>query len=83
LHAAPGRRFNPGMEVYVAYKRYFDAAKAAETPTWRTVYLLGLMCATAVNQDDFIAFVGNAGYAADWPDPRLYGSSSPVQGKTD
>jgi hypothetical protein len=71
------------MNVYVAFKRYFDAAKAAETPTWRTVYLLGLMCATAVDHGGFVAFVGDKGYGNDWPDPRLPVSANPKRRKTD
>ena len=71
------------MSVYGAFKRYFDAAQAAETPTWRTVYLLGLMCATAVNHGGFVAFVGETGYGNDWPDPRLLTSTTPMRRKTD
>jgi|HubBroStandDraft_6_1064221.scaffolds.fasta_scaffold1926908_2 hypothetical protein len=71
------------MNVYVAFKRYFDAAKTAETPTWRTVYLLGIMCATAVNHGNLVAFVGEAGYGSDWPDPRLPASTNPMRRRTD
>jgi hypothetical protein len=71
------------MNVYVGFKRYFDAAKTAETPTWRTVYLLGLMCATAVKHGSLVAFVGEAGYGSDWPDPHLPASANPMRRRTD
>jgi hypothetical protein len=63
------------MNVHIAYQRYLDAAKATESPTWRTVYVLGLMCAIAISYGDLVAFVGNDGYGSDWPDPRLTTSS--------
>jgi hypothetical protein len=71
------------MNVYVAFKRYFDAAQTAETPTWRTVYVLGLMCATAVDHGGFVAFVGEAGYGNDWPDPRPGTSTNRMRRRTD
>jgi hypothetical protein len=59
------------MGGYGAYKHYFDAARAADTPTWRTVYTLGLMCVSAVYHGNLVAFVGDSGYGSDWPDPRV------------
>lgn len=68
------------MNVRFAYKHYSAAAEAAETPTWRTVYTLGLMRAAAVNHGGFVAFVGDSGYGSDWPDPRPTGLSDQLQG---
>ena len=65
------------MDPYVDYKRYFDLAKSADCATWRTVYLLGLMCATAVNEGGFVAFVGRNG-GANWPDAREAGDRTTV-----
>jgi len=57
------------MIPHPASKRYFDRAQAAANPSWRTVYMLGQMCAAAVDHGTLVAFVGR-GYGADWPDPR-------------
>jgi len=59
------------MDRNDAYKRYVVAAQAADTPTWRTVYTIGLMCASAVYHGGLVAFVGDSGYGSDWPDPRV------------
>lgn len=48
---------------------YADRAKAAACPTCRTVNMLGMMCAAAIDNGGFLAFVGQ-GYGGDWPDPR-------------
>jgi hypothetical protein len=42
---------------------YSMRAQVAATPTRRTVYLLGLMCAQALEYGDFV------GPRANWPDP--------------
>ena len=68
------------MNASFASRHYFDLAQRADTPTWRTVYTLGLMCAHAVNYGGFVAFVGYTGYGGDWPDPR---SSNPLRRKDD
>jgi hypothetical protein len=48
---------------------YAERAKAATCPACRTVNMLGMMCAAAVDNGGFLAFVGQ-GYGSDWPDPR-------------
>lgn len=48
---------------------YAERAKGAACPTCRTVNMLGMMCAAAINNGGFLAFVGH-GYGGDWPDPR-------------
>ena len=70
------------MDELIAFKRYFEAASAAPSPTWRTVYLLGLMCAAAVNHRSLVAFVDNTGYGHDWPDPRPPDAPGPMPRKT-
>lgn len=57
------------MPPSLASKLYAERAKAAGDPTWRTVYMLGLMCAAAVDRGAFVAFVGK-GEGANWPDAR-------------
>ena len=42
-------------------------------PVCRTVNMLGMMCAAAVVNGGFLAFVGQ-GYGGDWPDPREAGA---------
>jgi hypothetical protein len=59
------------MNADRACKNYLSLARATGYPTWRTVYMLGLMSATAVNIGTFVSFVGEDGHGADWPDPRL------------
>ena len=51
------------------FDAYADRAKAATCPACRTVNMIGMMCAAAINQGAFLAFVGQ-GYGGDWPDPR-------------
>jgi hypothetical protein len=68
------------MDAYVAFKRYFDLAKVADNTTWRTVYMLGLMCAMAVNHGTLVSFIGEEGLGADWPDPRHAGNGIPDDG---
>jgi len=57
------------MNTTAMFKLYAERAKASECPTWRTVNMLGMMCAAAVRNGGFLAFVGQ-GYGGDWPDPR-------------
>ena len=51
------------------FELYAERAKAATCPISRTVNMLGMMCAAAVENGGFLAFVGK-GYGGDWPDPR-------------
>ena len=62
------------MSPWNAFHHYFAAATGAETPAWRTVYMIGMQCVKAVDTGDFVAFVGKGETGADWPDPRLYGT---------
>jgi hypothetical protein len=57
------------MDAAAMFKLYAERAKAAPCATCRTVNMLGMMCAAAVNNGSFLAFVGR-GYGGDWPDPR-------------
>jgi hypothetical protein len=57
------------MNVTQMFEAYAERAKAAECPTCRTVNMIGMMCAAAVGNGGFLAFVGR-GYGGDWPDPR-------------
>ena len=59
------------MNAFRACKHYLDLVRAADDRTWRSVYMLGLMSATAVNLGTFVSFVGEDGHDVDWPDPRL------------
>jgi hypothetical protein len=51
------------------FEAYAERAKAATCATCRTVNMLGMMCAAAIDNRGFLAFVGR-GYGGDWPDPR-------------
>jgi hypothetical protein len=57
------------MNATQTFELYAERAKAATCPVCRTVNMLGMMCAAAVDNGGFLAFVGR-GYGADWPDPR-------------
>jgi hypothetical protein len=57
------------MNATRMFDLYADRAKAATCSVSRTVNMLGMMCAAAVENGGFLAFVGN-GYGGDWPDPR-------------
>jgi hypothetical protein len=57
------------MDSTAMFQLYADRAKAAACPTCRTVNMLGMMCAAAVDNGGFLAFVGR-GHGGDWPDPR-------------
>lgn len=57
------------MDPAQMYRTYERRAKEAASPAFRTVNMLGMMCAAAVDNGGFLAFVGQ-GYGGDWPDPR-------------
>ena len=57
------------MKTTRMFETYAERAKAATCPVCRTVNMLGMMCAAAVDNGGFLAFVGQ-GYGGDWPDPR-------------
>ena len=57
------------MNATRMFQLYAERAKAADCPTCRTVNMLGMMCAAAVDNGGFLAFVGQ-GYGGDWPDAR-------------
>ena len=57
---------------------YAERARTATCTVCRTVNMLGMMCAAAVDNGGFLAFVGS-GYGSDWPDPR----ESAAQSATD
>lgn len=56
------------MDPAHMYRTYERRAKEAVSPTARTVNMLGMMCAAAVAQGGFFAFVGK-GYGGNWPNP--------------
>jgi hypothetical protein len=56
------------MEPAQMYRTYERRAKEAADPMVRTVNMLGMMCAAAIAQGGFFAFVGK-GYGGDWPNP--------------
>jgi hypothetical protein len=51
---------NPNRMLHV----YSLRAEGTDNPVLRTVYLLGMMCAQALEYGNFV------GPRADWPDPR-------------
>lgn len=57
------------MNAARMFDTYADRAKSATCPACRTVNMLGMMCAAAVDSGGLLAFVGK-GYGGDWPDPR-------------
>jgi hypothetical protein len=57
------------MNATRMFQLYAERAKAAASPTCRTVNMLGMMCAAAVENGGFLAFVGQ-GHGGNWPDPR-------------
>jgi hypothetical protein len=71
------------MDAQLAYEHYAKALEAAETPTWRTVYALGLMCAGAVALGKLVTFVGSTAQEGNWPDPSLTAGSKPMKRKED
>lgn len=62
------------MNATRMFQTYSERAKAATCPTCRSVNMIGMMCAAAVENGGFLAFVGK-GYGSDWPDPRLTAES--------
>jgi hypothetical protein len=61
------------------FEAYAERAKKATCGTCRIVNMLGMMCAAAVDNGGFLAFVGK-GYGGDWPDPRETAERSPDTG---
>jgi hypothetical protein len=57
------------MNATRIFETYAERAKAATCPVCRTVNMLGMMAAAAIDNGGFLAFVGK-GYGGDWPDPR-------------
>jgi hypothetical protein len=57
------------MNAIRMFDLYAQRAKAATCSVCRTVNMLGMMSAAAVENGGFLAFVGK-GYDGDWPDPR-------------
>ncbi|MBV9551538.1 MAG: hypothetical protein JO032_01975 [Alphaproteobacteria bacterium] len=57
------------MKTSEIFELYAERAKAATCTSCRTVSMLGMMCAAAVEHGGFLAFVGQ-GHGGDWPDPR-------------
>jgi hypothetical protein len=57
------------MNATRMFERYSERAKSAACPACRTVNMLGMMCAAAIDSGQFLAFVGR-GHGGDWPDPR-------------
>jgi hypothetical protein len=57
------------MNTNQIFQSYAARAKSATCATCRTVNMLGMMCAAAIDNGSFLAFVGQ-GYGGDWPDPR-------------
>jgi len=58
------------MNATEMFQAYAERAKAASCPACRTVNMIGMMCAAAIENGGFLAFVGH-GYGGDWPDPRV------------
>ena len=63
------------MNATRMFDLYAQQAKAATCSVCRTVNMLGMMSAAAVENGGFLAFVGK-GYGGDWPDPREAAESS-------
>ena len=71
--------FKWAMNATRMFDTYAERAKTASCPVCRAVNMLGMMCAAAVDNGGFLAFVGK-GYGGDWPDPRETAGSSPDAG---
>ena len=67
------------MNASRMFEAYVEHAKATSCPTCRTMNMLGMMCAAAIDNGGFLAFVGK-GYGGDWPDPRETTEAPPNQG---
>jgi hypothetical protein len=63
------------MNTTQMFQTYAARAKSASCPTCRTINMIGMMCAAAIDNGSFLAFVGQ-GYGGDWPDPRETTESS-------
>jgi len=50
------------------HQTYEARARAAASPSMRTVCMLGMMCAVAAHMNGIFAFVGK-GYGGNWPNP--------------
>ena len=61
--------FKRAMNATRMFETYAERAKAVTCPVCRTVNMLGMMSAAAIDNGGFLAFVGK-GYGGDWPDPR-------------
>jgi hypothetical protein len=57
------------MDPVRMYAVYGQAARTAVCPKWRTVHMLGMMCAAAIREGGIVAFVGQ-GHGGDWPNPQ-------------
>jgi hypothetical protein len=68
------------MNATHMFDLYAERAKATTCSFCRTVNMLGMMCAAAVENGGFLAFVGK-GYGGDWPDPREPVESPPRGGR--
>ncbi len=67
------------MKATRIFETYAARAKSATCPVCRTVNMLGMMCAAAIDNGGFLAFVGQ-GYGGDWPDPRETAEQHPRDG---
>ncbi len=67
------------MDPAQMYRTYERRAKEAASPAFRTVNMLGMMCAAAVAQGGLFAFVGK-GYGGDWPNPCEPDDTVPARG---
>lgn len=65
------------MDSARMYRIYAERAKTAESGPSRTVHMLGMMCAAAVAEGGFFAFVGR-GYGGDWPNPCENAAPGPL-----
>jgi hypothetical protein len=64
------------MNATRIFETYAERAKTATCPVCRTVNMLGMMAAAAIDNGGFLAFVGK-GYGGDWPDPREIAEQPP------
>jgi hypothetical protein len=57
------------MNAKRMFQVYVDRAERAASTTERTICMLGMMCAAAIDDGRFHAFAG-PGVGGDWPDAR-------------
>jgi hypothetical protein len=69
------------MNVARMFDAYAERARSATCTVCRTVNMLGMMCAAAVDNGGFLAFVGK-GHGGDWPDPRETAEQPPRDAAT-